>query len=71
MKTWLWNNKLFLIGGLLGAIAGFLYWKYWGCVNGCTITSSPRNSTLYFALVGALLFGIFKKDRYANKSQDF
>ena len=70
MKTWLWNNKLFLIGGLLGAIAGFLYWKYWGCVNGCAITSSPRNSTLYFALGGALLFGIFKKDRYANKNKD-
>ena len=69
MKTWIWNNKLFLVGGSLGAIAGFVYWKYWGCVNGCAITSNPRNSTLYFALVGALLFGIFKQDRNGNKNQ--
>ena len=69
MKSWIWKNKLFLVGGFCGAIAGFMYWKYWGCVNGCTITSSPRNSTLYFALVGALLFGLFKRDRHGNKTQ--
>ena len=69
MKTWIWDNKLFGVGGSLGAIAGFMYWKYWGCVNGCTITSSPHNSTLYFALVGALLSGIFKQDKNGNKNQ--
>ena len=68
MKKWFFNNKLLFIGGLLGAVAGYLYWKYWGCVNGCTITSSPRNSTLYFALIGALMLGLFKKNAHANKA---
>ena len=67
MKKWFFNNKLFFIGALLGAVAGYMYWKYFGCVNECTITSSPRNSTLYFALIGALILGLFKKDAYANK----
>lgn len=67
MKKWFFNNKLFFIGGLLGAVAGYMYWKYWGCVNGCTITSNPRNSTLYFAVIGILVSGLFKKDVYANK----
>jgi hypothetical protein len=67
MKKWVLSNKFLLVGGILGALAGYLYWKYWGCVNGCTITSSPRNSTLYFALIGALLFGTFKKQTHAGK----
>lgn len=67
MKTWLWNNKLIFIGSLAGAIVGFIYWKYWGCDYGCTITSSPRNSTIYFALMGALVFGLFKKEAHGNR----
>jgi hypothetical protein len=67
MKNFILNNWLLLLGGLLGAVAGFIYWKYWGCVNGCTITSSPRNSTLYFAVLGALFFSMFKKQANTNK----
>jgi hypothetical protein len=67
MKKWILSNKLLLIGAIVGALAGYLYWKYWGCVNGCTITSSPYNSTLYFASIGALLFGTFKKQTHAGK----
>ncbi len=56
------KNRLYLIGALIGGIAGFLYWKYVGCLTGtCKITSSPVNSSLYFAIMGALLFGTFKK----------
>ena len=33
MKKWFFNNKLFFIGGLPGAVAGYLYWKYWGCAS--------------------------------------
>lgn len=44
------------LGLVVGAIAGFLYWKFVGCSSGtCAITSSPLNSTLYFAGLGALL----------------
>lgn len=56
------KNKLSFIGAALGAIAGFLYWKYVGCLTGtCAITSNPIRSTLYFAATGALVFSLFKK----------
>ena len=51
-----------LIGITLGAVAGFLYWKFVGCSSGtCMITSKPINSTLYGALMGFLISGIFTK----------
>jgi hypothetical protein len=63
MKRWIAINKLYLIGACIGAIAGFLYWKYIGCVTGsCAITSNPFRSTIYFAFMGALVAGIFKKE---------
>lgn len=46
---------------MLGAVAGFLYWKFVGCSSGsCAITSKPVNSTIYGALMGGLLFNIFQ-----------
>lgn len=52
-----------LIGITLGAIAGFLYWNYVGCESGtCAITSKPINSTLYGALMGYLVAGMFKRN---------
>ena len=63
MKNWIVRNKLYFIGILVGAAAGFLYWKYVGCLTGtCAITSSPVNSTIYFAFFGAVFFGAFKKN---------
>jgi xanthine/uracil permease len=51
-----------LIGILIGAIAGYLYWQQIGCASGtCLITSKPVNSSLYGALMGGLLFSIFEK----------
>ena len=50
------------IGIVVGAIAGYLYYFYVGCVTGsCTITSKPLNSTLYGALMGGLVFNMFVK----------
>jgi hypothetical protein len=64
MKNWILGNKLYAIGAFAGGIAGFLYWKYIGCLTGsCAITSKPVNSSLYFALLGALFFGLFKKNK--------
>jgi hypothetical protein len=66
VQTWMQKNKLSLIGIAVGAIGGFMYWNYIGCANGtCMITSKPINSTLYGALMGFLLFGIFKKEEVA------
>ncbi|MDO4782521.1 MAG: DUF6132 family protein [Capnocytophaga felis] len=50
------KNKLIIIGVFLGAIAGYMYYYYVGCVSGtCAITSNPLNSTLYGAVMGGLL----------------
>ena len=62
------------IGAGLGAIAGFFYWKYVGCLTGtCAITSNPIRSTIYFAILGALLFSFFKtqsKVRQTNNTPE-
>jgi hypothetical protein len=71
MNKWLVKNRLYFIGALTGCIAGYLYWKFIGCVNGtCLITSNPVRSAVYFAIMGALLFGIFKKENKSTGSQD-
>jgi len=62
------DYKFYIIGAVAGGIAGFLYWKYVGCVTGtCAITSKPLNSVLYFALFGALLLSFFKKEKQTEK----
>ena len=64
LKKWLAKNKFSLIGSILGAISGFLYWNFVGCSGGsCAITSSPVNSTIYGALMGFLIVGMFKTDK--------
>lgn len=61
-RAWL----LIALGVLLGALGGWLYWNYFGCTNGCAITSSPVNSSLYGALMGGLLFHSFRKPQTAD-----
>lgn len=56
------KNKNTLLGILIGAAAGYLYYHFIGCTTGsCPITSKPLNSTLYGALMGGLLFSSLKK----------
>jgi hypothetical protein len=71
MKSWLKKNSIYFFGAVTGAVAGFLYWKYVGCLTGtCAITSKPFNSTFYFAVLGALLFGFFKKEKVQGETKD-
>lgn len=64
MKIFLLKNKLVIIGVFIGAVAGYIYWKQIGCTSGtCMITSKWHNSTGYGALMGGLLFSIFKKSK--------
>ncbi len=59
-----------MIGGVIGAGAGWLYWYYVGCASGtCPITSSALNSTLYGAVMGGLLFSMFKKEESVNPKE--
>ena len=62
------EQVLAIIGIILGAIGGYLYWHYIGCVSGtCPITSSPIMSTIWGALLGVLLLSMFKKDKKESK----
>jgi hypothetical protein len=63
MRNWIINNKIILAGVMLGAITGYFYYCLIGCSSGtCPISSKPVNSTVYFALMGAVFFSLFKKD---------
>ncbi|HTM67321.1 MAG TPA: DUF6132 family protein [Flavipsychrobacter sp.] len=63
IKTILAKYKLTLIGIIVGAIAGYLYYYFVGCSSGtCAITSKPLNSTVYGALMGGLVFNLFKRE---------
>jgi hypothetical protein len=68
MKKFVNKNWLYLVGAGVGAIAGYIYYQQIGCSTGtCMITSKPLNSTVYFAVMGALLFGMFKKETHAKQ----
>lgn len=47
-----------LIGGSVGAVLGFAYYKLVGCPNGtCPITSNPFTSSIYGGVMGVLISG--------------
>jgi len=58
---------------IIGAIFGFLYYKFIGCRSGsCPITSNPWASVIFGAIVGYLLLSTlvdshFKKINSAEK----
>ncbi|MGL2964756.1 DUF6132 family protein [Flavobacterium sp. RSB2_4_14] len=64
------NKKIIIfttVGVVVGAIAGYVYYHYVGCVSGtCAITSKPLNSTLYGSLMGGLLFNMFVTNSKKN-----
>ncbi|OJU49847.1 MAG: hypothetical protein BGN96_00335 [Bacteroidales bacterium 45-6] len=56
------RNWTSVLGIIAGAVGGYLYWKYVGCASGtCPIASSPVISTIYGAVLGGLLGGLFKR----------
>lgn len=71
MKNWVLNNKLAIAGVIIGAIGGYLYWQQVGCSSGtCAITSKWHNSTAYGALMGGLVFSMFKKEKKQKQADD-
>jgi Family of unknown function (DUF6132) len=59
MRKYVW----FLVGGVAGAIAGYVYWLYIGCTSGsCPITSSPVNSSIYGCVMGVMTVNLFRKN---------
>lgn len=57
---------------LASAAAGFLYYKFVGCVSGtCPITSNPYASSAYGALIGLVLTQLsFKKNDKTNQERE-
>ena len=54
MKPTFWRSPVIRIA--LGAVLGFLYYKFVGCATGsCPITRNPWTSTLYGAVIGGLV----------------
>jgi hypothetical protein len=65
MKDFIKKHLLKIIGSLVGGMGGFAYFHFVGCASGtCPITSNPYISILYGALMGYLLFGMFKKKEH-------
>jgi len=62
IKEFFTKHYLKIIGATAGATGGYLYYYFVGCQSGtCAITSNPYISILYGALMGYLLFDLFKK----------
>ena len=62
------QNWTYLAGAISGGITGYLYWYFIGCEAGtCPITASPTRSIIWGAVMGALLFSLFKKEHKNEK----
>lgn len=58
------KNILLIIGLLVGALGGYLYYHFVGCSSGsCAIISDPIISTVYGSIMGSLFFNMFKKEK--------
>lgn len=68
-------NKVFKIipalsiaGIIIGAILGYIYYIKIGCMSGtCPITSNPFLTTIYGALLGYLVFDMFKRKKKSGE----
>jgi len=50
------HRRTAIISALLGAVAGYLYYRYVGCASGaCIISANPYVSTVYGGIIGWLI----------------
>ena len=69
MKQFILKHKWRIIGIVIGAFAGFLYWHFVGCTSGtCPIQSHWQSSTLFGGLMGYLLTDIKKKEKKVEEN---
>jgi phage shock protein E len=58
------ENKIILLGGVLGIVLGFLYYYFIGCENGCPIKSNLFLMSIYGGILGgsgaSLLYSLIK-----------
>jgi hypothetical protein len=61
MKEFFRKNLGVIVFSVAGAVGGFLYWKFVGCLSGtCIIKSVWYLSTLYGMLLGGILGSLTK-----------
>ena len=48
------------MGTILGALAGLIYFHFWGCRNGCPLKSNPWTMMGIGFLFGGVLFSDIK-----------
>lgn len=60
-------NTTRIIFTLAGVAAGLIYYEFYGCSNGCMITSVWWRSGIYGGIMGYLIGGILK-DYFLSKS---
>ena len=71
MQGFFRKYKTYLIGIVLGGLAGYLYWRFVGCSSGtCPITSRWYNSTLFGIIFGILLAAPSKKKEVGTSEND-
>lgn len=71
VKDFFKKHWLRIAGILVGAMVGYIYYHYVGCLSGtCPITSNPYRMMIYGAVVGYLLFDLFSSDKKTKKVKE-
>lgn len=67
-KAWIFKHKKSVLGILIGAMVGYLYYSFVGCSSGsCLIASNPFIMVPYTAILGYLFVGMFTKKEAESK----
>jgi len=64
------NKKIlrYVIGAVIGAGLGYLYYWFVGCQSGtCPISSNPYISTIYGSIIGVLISIAFEKPSHKKQ----
>ena len=63
-------SPISVIGMIVGAIGGYIYYAQIGCVSGtCAITSNPWMSTAWGAAFGYLIFDMLFKGKKKSSEE--
>jgi hypothetical protein len=67
-KKWVLNNKLIIIGTIIGGIIGFIYYSQIECGEAlCVIGANPFNSIIYFSVFSGFLTSLIQAKIADNK----
>ena len=64
-------NRWYLvgIGAVIGAAAGYAYWYFIGCDEGCSIRSSWWKMSVYGAFMGGLVLDMFNPNSKKKQAE--